>query len=251
MSGVIISELDRISPTRRPASRVVMRQTWERLLFVHWEADADAIQAMLPPGLKVDTFEGRAYVGLVPFLMRNVRPVWSPPIPGLSHFPEVNVRTYVHQEGANPGVWFFSLDAENAIAVKIARTLFKLPYFRADFTVERDGERVDYRCRRRGGNRPGCDIRYAPTGQAATATPGALEFFLAERYLLYSHDGNRLFRGQVHHMPYPLQQAEVEIQENSLIQAAGVPLRKSGAGSAPLIHYARGVEVEVFPLRPA
>ena len=108
-----------------------MLQTWSELLFLHWEVPAEAIQSLLPPGLTVDTFEGKAYVGLIPFTMSGVRPAWSPVVPGLSNFHEFNVRTYVHFEGEKPGVWFFSLDAANLIAVMIARTLWKLPYFHA------------------------------------------------------------------------------------------------------------------------
>ena len=249
MNPVSLSEIDRIGPTRRPEGRVVMRQTWENLLFLHWEADAATIQAMLPPELTVDTFEGRAYIGLVPFTMRNVRPVWVPPMPLLSHFPEVNVRTYVHHRGENPGVWFFSLDAENPVAVKIARTLWKLPYFTAQFNVKKQGAATHYVSRRRDASGAGCDIRYAPDGPENPAMPGSREFFLAERYLLYAHNGRRLFRGQVHHKPYRIQSAQAEIRENTLVTAAGIRLMERGANEPPLIHYARGVDVEVFPLR--
>ncbi|MBC8141215.1 MAG: DUF2071 domain-containing protein, partial [Armatimonadetes bacterium] len=108
-----------------------MRQDWLDLLFVHWTVDADAVQALLPPGLTVDTFNGAAYIGLVPFAMRNVRPVFCPAVPGLSHFLEINVRTYVHDERGAPGVWFFSLDAANPVAVARAPPLFQLPNFNA------------------------------------------------------------------------------------------------------------------------
>jgi hypothetical protein len=246
----VTDAIDRISPTHRPKNqRVVMRQTWERLLFLHWQVEADLLQKMLPPELTLDVFDGKAYVGLVPFSMRNVRPVWSPSVPGLSHFPEINVRTYVHHKGSDPGVWFFSLDAENPVAVFLARALFKLPYFQARFSLRLEGDAVDYSSERRGtGAKAVCRVRYAPSGPPLPATPGTLEYFLAERYLLYSCDGANLYRGQVHHTPYPLQSVAVELTGNTLVSAAGISLSPEMETHPLLAHYAAGVSVEVFPL---
>lgn len=241
-------EIDRITPTRRPDGRVVMRQTWRDLLFLHWPVDAGQVQALLPPGLTVDTFDGQAYVGLVPFTMRNVRPVWSPSVPGLSHFHECNVRTYVHRDGQEPGVWFFSLDAANWIAVQIARSLFHLPYFPARMSLARDGKQITYHTRRRGGA-PGtadCHAVYTPTGTPAPALPGSLPFFLAERYLLYSARGGSLYRGQVHHTPYPLQPVQLHELSQTLTAAGGFPLPDR---LPPLMHFARGVTVDIFGLQ--
>lgn len=242
--------MDRIAPTLRPQERVVMRQSWRDLLFLHWPVNAEAVQTLLPPGLTVDTWEGQAYVGLIPFTMRNVRPVWSPSVPGLSHFHECNVRTYVHRAGRDPGVWFFSLDAANLPAVQIARRLFFLPYFHAAMSLVRQGEQIEYRTDRQGAafGTAHCHLSYTPAGQPAPAAPDTLEFFLAERYLLYSARGERLYRGQVHHRPYELQSARLHGIGQSLTGAAGFadlnPL-------PPLIHYARGVDVEIFGLAPA
>lgn len=250
--------IDRISPTQRPKEPAVMRQRWEKLLFLHWEADPAELQTLLPPGLTLDTFEGKAYIGLVPFTMRDVRPVWSPSVRGISHFHECNVRTYVHREGADPGVWFFSLDAANPIAVGIARALWRLPYFFARMSLtEQNGETI-YATERIGpdpiratsGGPVGCHTRYTPTGTPRASTPGTLEHFLAERYILYAHAG-RLFSGQVHHSPYPLQTATVHELSDTLVEAAGVTLPEDARRpEAPLAHYASGVSVEVFPLRP-
>jgi uncharacterized protein YqjF (DUF2071 family) len=222
-----------------------MRQHWQELLFLHWEVEPAALQALLPPDLTLDTFEGRAYVGLVPFTMRNIRPVWSPPVPWLSHFHETNVRTYVHKDGEGPGVWFFSLDAANPVAVCLARTLWKLPYHHAKMRLSIDdtGARR-YFTERHEKPSVGARLSWRPEGDPSPAAPGTLAHFLCERYLLYAYDGRELRSGQVHHTPYPLQRARLLHLENTLVAEAGIPVN----GSPPLIHYAAGVNVEVFGL---
>ncbi len=226
-----------------------MRQDWSHLLFLHWPVPAESVRPWIPEVLDVDTFEGQAYVGLVPFTMTGVRPVWAPATPGLSRFHEVNVRTYVHHRGRDPGVWFFSLDAASAVAVVLARRIWHLPYYHArmSLTIERtaSGTVVRYASARRGpGPAAGCAIRYAPSGVPAPAVPGTLASFLAERYILYCHTGSRLRRGRVHHTPYPLQPAVVERLDESLLAAAGL----ARPDVTPLAHYAAGVRVRVFPL---
>jgi hypothetical protein len=222
-----------------------MTQSWRELLFLHWEVSPEVLQPRLPPGLTLDTFEGRAYVGLVPFTMRDVRPLWSPPVPFLSHFHETNVRTYVHLGGESPGVWFFSLDAANPVAVQLARTLWKLPYFSAKMRLAIDDEGVRrYSTERSGKPAVGARFRWKPEGEPTPAAPGTLAHFLCERYFLYAFDGRRLQRGQVHHRPYPLQRARLLHQESTLVAEAGIPI----SGPPALVHYAAGVDVEVFPL---
>jgi len=245
--------IDRVAPTRRPTGeRVVMRQTWADLLFLHWPVPPETLAPLLPPGLTLDTFEdGRAYVGLVPFTMTGVRPLWSPPVRGLSDFHETNVRTYVHYEGRDPGVWFFSLDAANAIAVRIARTLWKLPYHFARMKIVHDGARLCHETERLwpGPLPAACRVEYTPAGTPAPAEPGTLEHFLAERYVLYARSRNgRLLRGQVHHAPYPLQTATLHALDETLVAAAGITLPCPNE-PPPLVHYARAVSVEVFGLR--
>jgi uncharacterized protein YqjF (DUF2071 family) len=239
--------IDRIAPTRRPERRAVMRQNWHELLFLHWELPPGALQAALPAGLTLDLFEGRAFVGLVPFTMTGVRPVRLPAVRPLSNFHETNVRTYVHHEGRDPGVWFFSLDAASAVAVLLARTFFHLPYFHARMRLSREAEgTLAYASERlRRGPRPAmAAIVAAPRGAAAAASPGTLEHFLAERYMLYAAHRGGLYRGQVHHRPYPLQTAEVVSLEETLIAAAGL----ERPATRPLAHFAAGVNVEVFAL---
>ena len=246
--------IDRLAPTRRPDRRPVMYQEWQHLLFLHWDVPAEPLRALIPPGLELDTFDGRAFVGLVPFTMRGVRPRGLPGVPCLSNFHETNVRTYVHRDGRDPGVWFFSLDAANPVAVAIARARFGLPYHHARMCVEveprgGDGPALTYVSERhRSARRPAhSEVRARVIGQVQPAEAGSLEFFLAERYLLYSTLGGRLRRGQVHHTPYPLRRAEVDTLDETLLAAAGI----DRPDSDPLVHYASGVRVEVFGLTPA
>lgn len=230
-----------------------MRQRWRDLLFLHWPVPPEWVQRSLPPGLTVDLFQGHAYIGLVPFRMQGVRPVWSPSVPGLSDFLECNVRTYVHRGGAGPGVWFYSLDAANPIAVLLARTLWKLPYFHARMQVERASRNIiDYKTARLypPPTPASTAVRYAPTGAPSSAEPGSLEHFLVERYILYAYARGRLWRGRVHHSPYPLQSAGLDTLEDTLVAAAGFPVREVVSARPSLVHYAAGVDVDVFPLRP-
>ncbi|MDR3618000.1 MAG: DUF2071 domain-containing protein [Paludisphaera borealis] len=236
------------------SGRVVMRQKWRDLLFLHWAVDPDSLRRLLPPGLDLDLFEGAAYVGLVPFTMRGVRPIGLPPVRGLSAFHETNVRTYVHLDGRDPGVWFFSLDAANRIAVRVARRLFHLPYYDARLFLERESfpSSVASSAILYGGVRrwPGFDrasylVRAQAVGPVGPARAGTLEHFLVERYVLYAEHGGRLFQGRVRHQPYPLQSALVHAIDENLVAAAGV----SRPSTAPLAHFAAGVDVDVLSLR--
>jgi uncharacterized protein YqjF (DUF2071 family) len=239
------AQIDRIAPTRRPDGRAAGYQRWRDLAFVHWRVPPAALRPLVPDALAIDTFEGDAFVGIVPFTMQGVRPRWAPAVPGISCFHETNVRTYVHRGGADPGVWFFSLDAANRLAVTIARTFWHLPYHHARMTLAAgDGERRYASVRRANGAMFRATCR--PRGAAQAATPGTLEHFLAERYFLYAQrrDGT-LRRGQVHHTPYPLQAAELADWDESLLAAAGI----TRPTDPPLVHFASGVDVEVFALR--
>ena len=247
MEAMAIAEIDRIAPTRRPAEPRVMVQRWSRLLFLHWPLPAHEIAPLLPRGLDLDTHDGQAWVGLVPFVVSGARPVFLPPVPWISNFPEVNVRTYVHFRGTEPGVWFFSLDAASRVAVSAARAIYTLAYRHAAMAAEVEGSTVRFRSRRVApGPRPAtCAIDYTPRGEITRAEPGTLEHFLVERYVLYAEDGGRLHRARVHHAPYPVQRADVPRLEEDLLLAAGIARPKR----EPLVHYASGVVVDVFPLR--
>lgn len=230
-----------------------MFQQWRRLLFLHWTVPAESLQSQLPPSLQLDTFEGKAYVGLVPFTMTGVRPVWAPPMRRLSDFHEINVRTYVHHNGRNPGVWFFSLDAANATAVRLARAWYRLPYHFARMSMDCDlgihavPLTVQYRTERLwpGPTPASALIRYCVADNGPAPAPaGTLEHFLAERYILYSYSRGHLYLGRVHHTAYPLQPAQLLSLDETLLSAAGI----SRPDEPPLVHYASGVNVEVFPL---
>ncbi len=241
-------EIDRLAPTRRPQQAAIGYHRWSNLLFVHWRLPAEKIAALLPKGLSLDTWEGDAWVGLVPFQMSRVRPWWSPW--GFA-FPETNVRTYVHREGRDPGVWFFSLEAANSLAVQIARRFWGLNYFRATMSVERSDNCLEYRSRRQWPGPAGASLSLTaeigpslPATQGGRAIPGTLEHFLVERYLLYTERRDRLLRGQVHHSPYPLKSAHVTSLQQSLLTANGIEV------SQPPCHavFSEQVDVEIFPL---
>lgn len=240
--------IDRIAPTRRPEGRVAQHQSWLDLTFLHWRIPVAVLRPLIPAALEIDTYEGDAFIGVVPFTMTGVRPLWAPPVPGVSNFHETNVRTYVHLEGRDPGVWFFSLEAASRIAVTIARTFWHLPYHHARMTLEkgREGEIRYTSDRRSPPPLPAvCNVTCRPVSPPSPAVAGTLEHFLAERYVLYAEAGDgALRRGRVHHAAYPLQTAEVSAWEESLLTAAGIE-RPPGE---PFAHYASGVDVEIFAL---
>jgi uncharacterized protein YqjF (DUF2071 family) len=223
-----------------------MRQDWHHLLFLHWIVPLNELRPRVPRELQLDTFEGNAYLGLIPFTITGLRPAFAPPLGPLSRSHEVNVRTYVHFRGGDPGVWFFSLDAANPLAVIGARAFFKLPYFLARMQLREVAGTVEYFSERLLARpRPAaCQVRYRSHGAPSPAAPDTLEQFLVERYVLYTRSGDRLYRGRVHHRPYPLQSAQLLSLDESLIAAAGV----RRPNSDPLAHYAREVQVEVFGL---
>ena len=246
-------ENDRLSPAKRPRQRAIMKQSWRDLFFLHWPFRPDVVRALIPRQLELDTFEGAAYVGLVPFTMTGVRPVGLPALWGLSSFHETNLRTYVRLTDRDPGVWFFNLEAASWIAVHLARTLFHLPYHYARMFMEHECPRATAPAtilyagvRRSPGPLPASyAVRATPVGPVRSARPGTLEHFLVERYILYAVSRSRLYQGRVHHTPYPLQTAKVLSLDESLLAAAGL----ERPDVPPVVHFASGVNVEVFPLR--
>jgi len=223
----------------------IMTQTWHDLLFAHWPVDKELLQAKLPPGLELDLFDGQAWLGVVPFRMSNVGPRGLPALPWVSAFPELNVRAYVTR-GGKPGVYFFSLDAANPLAVQTARALFHLPYFRARMSVEPHGDGIAYDSRRINASPPADLVcRYRPIGAAIAPVPGTLEHFLTERYCLYTVPRDlRPRRLEIHHRPWPLQHAEIEIERNTMAEAAGIRL----PSIAPLLHFSRRQDVVAYAM---
>lgn len=240
--------LERLAPAERPVGRPAGFQRWLNLLFLHWPVPVEAVKALIPSGLSVDTYEGQAWVGVVPFTMRDVAPRWSPSVPGISHFHELNVRTYVHHQGKEPGVWFFSLDAAATVAVLIARLFWHLPYHRASMRLLMDsnGKSVSYSSKRLFPQpRPAeFEARYEIGRSIGRAKPGTIEHFFAERYILYARTGNGLSIGRVHHVPYPLHEARVLSCRQTMVEAAGLP----GSKEEPLALYSPGVDVDVYAL---
>jgi uncharacterized protein YqjF (DUF2071 family) len=243
----ILSERDH-RPWPMPDEPWLMTQTWHNLLFAHWRVSHDALRARVPPLLELDTFDGEAWLGVVPFYMTNVAPRGVPALPWLSAFPELNVRTYVRHRGRG-GVYFFSLDATNPIAVRVARTLFHLPYFTADMDVN-DGAQgaVTYESRRtdRRGAAAQFVATYRPLTRPEPPRAGTLESFLTERYCLFTVDRRgRVFSADIHHPPWPLQAAEAEIETNSMAAASGLELPPE----KPLLHFSNRQDMVAWRLR--
>src|SRR4051794_38140014 len=210
-------------PWPLPGEPWVQAQTWRDLLFAHWRLPADALRPAAPAGLPLDPCGGGAWLGVPPFEAPGLPPRGAPPVPGLSRFCETNVRTYV-TVGGKAGIWFLSLDAASALAVAGARRTFRLPYFRADMAIERgDAGGIDYRTTRRGHPSAELRIRYRPRGDVRHAPAGTLEHFLTERYCLYALNERRaVLRADIHHPPWPLQDATAELERNTMTAPYGI-----------------------------
>ena len=241
-------EPQRLAARVRPVGNPVMYQEWRDLLFLHWEYSVAAIQATLPEGLFVDTFAGKAYLGIVPFFMRNIRPRLLPAVPGISNFMEMNLRTYVHDRAGVPGVWFYSLDANQRLAVAIARRFFHLRYEHAKMKANHTATgAIRYESVRTGdaAGSARCLFEYASGAELPPPPSDSLECFLIERYRLYASSDGHLWRGAVFHPPYPLSHAEVTAWDEQLLKINGF----SPTGRPPdHIIMSRGVDVTVFPL---
>ena len=235
----------RLALRHSPMQPVIMHQRWDDLLFLHWAYDPAQIQKRLPAGLHVDTFDGQAWIAIVPFFMRGIRPRFCPTVPGLSDFLEMNLRTYVHDDAGRPGVWFDSLDCNQSLAVWTARTLFHLPYQKAAMTATRRADGlIHYRSQRRGQAHVS-EFKYRLKTTTHLAAPGTLEFFLAERYLLFANTSSGLRSGRVHHEPYPLAEVALEAWDADLFRLNNYPVP-----TRPPDHIigSPGVQVKVFPL---
>jgi uncharacterized protein YqjF (DUF2071 family) len=240
-----LSEIDRIAPARRPEERNAGTQRWRHLLFLHWVVPAEALRAVVPRGLELDPWQGEHYVGVVPFVMKDIAASWMPQALALN-FLETNVRTYVVHDG-RPGVFFLSLEASSRLAVHAARVQWGLPYHFAEMEIAHEpGEVIAYRTRRRTAAAPSLQVRYRIGAPLGPSLPGTLEHFLLERYLLFLERRGRIWSGQVHHPPYPAHGAELLEVQDGLVVAGGLPAVQ---GAPKHVHYAPGVDVEVFAIR--
>jgi uncharacterized protein len=245
MEREMIDDADRLAVRARPSGWPIMYQHWGKLLFLHWSLPAESLRPLIPDPLVIDTFDGAAWIGITPFTMWGMRPTFLPPIPSLSESHELNVRTYVHLDGV-PGIWFFSLDASNAVAALGARLTFHLPYFSARMSLERRNRSLHFVSRR---TRP----HTAPAEFEAVWTVGerlpqselgSLEFFLTERYSLYSAWGDALYRARIFHRPWPLHEANLLSFRSTMLESQGLP----SSGDGPLLHQqGEPLKVRVWP----
>jgi uncharacterized protein YqjF (DUF2071 family) len=230
----------------RPAGRPIMHQNWGKLLFMHWRIDERLLRLLIPAQLEIDTFDGSAWIGVVPFTMWGIRAAFLPPIPGTSAFHELNVRTYVHHGGV-PSVWFLSLDAANRLAVWGARKFYHLPYFNAEMSLDQTGKTIRYSSLRRDRRAPPAELQasWSIGASLPETSAGTLEFFLTERYCLEAEHNGRLYRSRIHHQPWPLQNAELNSLSSTLIESHGLPT----PADDPILHYAEKISVDIWPLR--
>jgi uncharacterized protein YqjF (DUF2071 family) len=222
----------------------IQGQTWCDLLFAHWSLPPEALRQVVPAELPLDTFDGRAWLGITPFEVRGLRLRGTPPLPGISRFPETNVRTYVTLDG-KPGIYFLALHAGSRLAVEAARRTYRVPYFHARMAIERTGDAIAYSVARR---RPDASLAltYRPAGARHNAQPGSLEYFLIERYCLYTLDERRrVLRGDIHHPPWPLHPASATIERNTMTAPYAFDL----PDEEPLLHFAHRQDVVIWPLK--
>jgi uncharacterized protein len=234
-------------PESPPPGPWVMTQRWHDLLFAHWRCPITDLRPLIPMPIEIETYDGDAWISVIPFYMSGVRMRLAPPVPTANEFPELNVRTYVTLDG-RPGIWFFSLDCESTLAVIGARIGVELPYFRADMRYKRVNGGIEYDSQRWSIN--GAPAAFSGTyrgiGDAYAPPPGSLDHFLTERYSLYSSDGKRIWREDIFHPRWSLQSAEARIDTNSMLAAAGV----RAIGQDPLLHFSAFQDVRFWwPVR--
>ncbi len=233
-----------LPPIETPPWRAALTMRWRHLLFVHWRVNPAALRPLIPPELEIDTFDGSAWVGWIPFVMESVRPVWMLPFPRLFDFGETNVRTYVRY-GKRRGVWFFSLDAAHRLAVWVARQRWRLPYYHAHIRWSQPTpHEIEYECRRT----PEVygRVRYRIEGTPEISPEGSLEHFLVERYTLFTAHRGQLYAGHVAHIPYRVQPALLLEMEQTMVSAARIAL----PDTEPIVFYAPGFSVLASAIEP-
>jgi uncharacterized protein YqjF (DUF2071 family) len=240
-----LTDVDRLAIRNRPEGQPIMHQKWGKLLFMHWRVDTQVLRPLIPAELEIDTFDGSAWIAVTPFTMWDIRafPPFVPPVPGFSSLHELNVRTYVCIDRV-PGVWFLSLDCNSAAAVFAARALFFLPYYNAEIKIEEYFKRVDYALTRTEDPPATLQASWTIGETLPYSQPDSLEFFLTERYCLYSEHKGELYRARIHHQPWPLQEATLTSLSSSMIESLQLPTPKED----PLLHYAEELSVDIWRL---
>jgi uncharacterized protein YqjF (DUF2071 family) len=239
---------DKHRPWTVPRLPWIMVQTWSNLLFAHWPVNPEILRPYIPAQLQLDTFDGTAWLGVVPFRLSTLRFRGIPEIGPTSNFNEINLRTYVTYSG-KPGILFLSMDADNALAVAAARPTFRLPYTLADMSFEDTSRGYTFRSVRRGNIDPPAVFKatYHPTGKKIAAEPGSLDRWLTERYCYYTATPTRVYRCEIFHLPWPLQPANATIETNTLAEALGIKVEQT----APLLHYSHKITALIWPLMRA
>jgi uncharacterized protein YqjF (DUF2071 family) len=237
--------VDRLSIRSRPSGQPLMHQKWGKLLFMHWEIHPELLRPLIPAALEIDLFEDSAWIAIVPFTMWDIRalPPYAPRIPYLSSMHELNVRTYVHLNGT-PGVWFFSLDCNSTAAVLGARTFYYLPYFNADLNLKQTDATIDYSSVRTDTPKATFTATWHIGDPLPTTKPESLEFFLTERYCLFSEHKGEIYQSRIHHQPWPLRSASLDSHTSSMIEVLSLP----EPTNKPLLHYAEELAVDIWPL---
>ncbi|MEL7496847.1 MAG: DUF2071 domain-containing protein [Planctomycetota bacterium] len=246
-----LSKSDRAWPV--PSRPWVMKMNWHDLLFMHYRVDPLQLRSLIPQPLEIDTFDGSAWLGIVPFRMTGVAPRFVPSVPGLSNFPELNVRTYVTHNG-KPGVWFFSLEATNPLAVRFARTMFHLPYMDARINFKAccqttNGTWIKYHSKRTHRGTPPAELKceYRPIGAPYHAEPNSLASFLTARYCLYcANKHGRVYRGEIDHDPWTLRDAQAIVTRNTMTEGIGIRL----PDEKPVLHYAQKIRAIAWTIKP-
>lgn len=232
-------------PWALPKRPWIMTQTWHNLLFAHWACDPALLRAHVPADVRIDTFEGKAWLGVVAFRLSAIRLRGTPEIGLVSHFNEINLRTYVTY-GSKPGVLFLSMDADNPLAISLAKPWFRLPYTAAEMSFDETSRGYRLRSEREGDIEPPAvfDATYRPMGKIRRAEPGSLAQWLTERYCYYTESRGRLYRCEINHPQWPLQPASACIESNSLAASLGIQTETC----APLLHYSHKITAVIWPL---
>lgn len=229
-----------------PSNNWIMRQKWRNFLFMHWPVNPELVSNLIPSPLRLDTFQGYAWLGYIAFLMDGIYPRALPKLPLTRRFPEINVRTYVQYDG-KPGIFFLSIDVKNWASLKIARHWYHLPYHSSNVSIEHKGTTFSFQSIRNENNRHiSFKALYKPISDVFSPEEGTLDHWLTERYCLYSRDKtSNIYCGEIHHLPWPLQKAEFEIQSNSLLSPFNINLRNTN----PIAHYSGGVDALIWNIR--